>query len=74
MEQLVNIIVQNGLGVGSFIALLYFMATSLKDIKETNEEISKTLLLIQSNLSSLQSRVETIETRVGRTFDEGKNK
>ena len=46
MEQLVNIIVQNGLGVGSFIALLYFMATSLKDIKETNEEISKTLLLI----------------------------
>lgn len=73
MEQLVNIVVQNGLGVGSFIALLYFMATSLKDIKETNEEISKTLLLIQSNLSSLQSRVETIETRVGKAFDGEKN-
>ena len=40
MEQIVNIVVQNGLGVGSFIALLYFMGTSLKDIKETNEEIS----------------------------------
>ena len=74
MEEIFNIIVQNGLGVGSFIALLYFMATSLKDIKETNEEISKTLLLIQNNLSSLQSRVETIETRVERAFDGEKNK
>lgn len=69
MEQIMNIVVQNGLGVGSFVALLYFMGTSLKDIKETNEEISRTLLLIQSNLTSLQSRVESIENRVERNFD-----
>ena len=62
-----NLIVQNGIGVGSFIALLYFMGTSLKDIKSTTEEISRTLLLIQNNLSSLQSRVETIESKVERT-------
>ena len=37
MEQIVNIVVQNGLGVGSFIALLYFMGTSLKDIKDTSK-------------------------------------
>lgn len=67
MEQLMNLIVQNGIGVGSFIALLYFMGTSLKDIKATTEEISRTLLLIQNNLSSLQSRVETIESKVERT-------
>lgn len=67
MEQLMNLIVQNGIGVGSFIALLYFMGTSLKDIKSTTEEISRTLLLIQNNLSSLQSRVETIESKVERT-------
>lgn len=72
MEQIFNIVVQNGLGVGSFIALLYFMGTSLKDIKQTNEEISKTLMLIQANLTSLQSRVETIENKVERNFD-GKN-
>lgn len=72
MEQIFNIVVQNGLGVGSFIALLYFMSTSLKDIKNTNEEISKTLLLIQNNLSNLQSRVVTIENKVERNFD-GKN-
>lgn len=66
MEQLINLIVQNGIGVGSFIALLYFMGTYLKDIKETNEEVSRTLLLIQNNLSSLQARVETIESKVER--------
>lgn len=72
MEELLNLIVQNGVGVGSFIALLYFMGTSLKDIRETTEEISKTLLLIQNNLNSLQTRIETIENRVERSFD-GKN-
>lgn len=70
MEQIFNIVVQNGLGVGSFIALLYFMGTSLKDIKQTNEEISKTLLLIQSNLTTLQTRIETIENKVERNFYE----
>lgn len=69
MEQLIQVVVQNGVGVASFIALLYFMATSLKDIKNTTEEISKTLLLIQNNLTSLQSRVETIENKVERNFD-----
>lgn len=70
MENMVNLIVQNGIGVGSFIALLYFMNFSLKDIKEVVEEISKTLLLIQGNLTSLQTRVETIENKVERTFND----
>ena len=69
MEQLIQVVVQNGVGVASFIALLYFMATSLKDIKNTTEEISKTLLLIQNNLTSLQSRVETIENKVESNID-----
>lgn len=69
MEQIIQVVVQNGVGVASFVALLYFMATSLKDIKNSTEEISKTLLLIQNNLTSLQTRVETIENKVERTFD-----
>ena len=69
MEELVNLVVQNGIGVASFVALLYFMGTSLKDIKNIVEEISTTLLLIQNNLTALQARVETIENKVERTFD-----
>ncbi len=64
MEQVINIIVQNGLGVGSFIALIFFMYTSLNDIKNSTEEISKTLLMIQTNLTNLQNRVERIEGKV----------
>lgn len=69
MEEIINLVVQNGVGIASFVALLYFMGTSLKDIQNTTEEISRTLLLIQNNLTSLQTRVETIENRVERTFD-----
>ena len=70
MEQIVNLVIQNGIGVGSFIALLYFMNFSLKDIKEVVEDISKTLLLIQGNLTSLQTRIETIENKVERNFND----
>lgn len=69
MEEIINLVVQNGVGIASFVALLYFMGTSLKDIQNTTEEISRTLLLIQNNLTSLQTRVETIENKVERTFD-----
>lgn len=73
MEQLINLVVQNGVGVGSFIALLYFMGTSLKDIKESTEQTARTLLLIQNNLTSLQERIETIEHKVERTLNGDKN-
>lgn len=69
MENIVNLVIQNGIGVGSFIALLYFMNFSLKDIKEVVEDISKTLLLIQGNLTSLQTRIETIENKVERNYE-----
>ena len=67
MEEIMNIIVQNGIGVGSFVALLYFMNISLKDIKLNTEEITKTLILIQGNLNSLTQRVEIIENKVNET-------
>lgn len=73
MEQIMNLVVQNGIGVGSFIALLYFMGTSLKEIKESTEQTARTLLLIQNNLTSLQERIETIENKVERTLNGIKN-
>lgn len=61
MKEIVDVIVQNGLGVASFIALIYFMSTSLKDIKDTTEKIANTLILIQNNLVNLENRVTQIE-------------
>lgn len=63
MEELVNVIVQNGLGVASFAALILFMNTSLKDMNKTMSDISATLIQIQLNLSQLNSRVDDLEEK-----------
>lgn len=63
MQEIVNVIVQNGLGVASFIALIYFINTTLKDLDDALKEISKTLNQIQLNLIELNARVNKIEKR-----------
>ncbi len=64
MEQIVEVLMNNGIGFASFIALIYFMSTSLKDIKSSNQEISKTLIAIQSAMTSLTERVNDIEQKI----------
>lgn len=64
MEELINAIVNNGLGVASFIAFIYFINTYMSKMDNTMSEISKTLTLIQGNLITLQSRVDDIENKI----------
>ena len=64
MNDIINVVVNNGLGFASFIALIYFYVYALKDIKETNEEISKTLVAIQTNLMNFNSSLVNINTRI----------
>lgn len=64
MEDLINAIVNNGLGVASFIAFIYFINTYMSKMDNTMSEISKTLTLIQGNLITLQSRVDDIENKI----------
>lgn len=61
MEEIVNLVIQNGLGVASFIALVYFMNTSLKNMDKTMGDICTTLVQIQLNLSQLNERVDNLE-------------
>lgn len=63
MEQIINVVVENGLGVASFIALIWFMNTSLKDMNKTMSDISATLIQIQLNLSQLNGRVDDLEEK-----------
>lgn len=63
MQDIINVVVQNGLGVASFIALIWFMNTSLKDMTKTMSDISKTLTQIEAELSNLSNRVDDIEKR-----------
>lgn len=63
MEEMLQVIVNNGLGIGSFFALLYFMDKYLSKISKTNEEISQTLISVKDSLEDLRNRVDTIEKK-----------
>lgn len=66
MDQLIELIVQNGLGVASFGALLYFIFTYVKDINETMKSINTTMIQIQINLANMTDRVDKIEEKINR--------
>lgn len=61
MEDLVQLIVNNGLGIASFFALLYFMNNYITKINDTIQKICNTLDSIEKNLISLSNRVEKLE-------------
>lgn len=70
MEQAVQIAVNNGLGVVSFLALLYFMNNymtkinaTVEKISQTSEKTSQTLVTVEKTLSDLSKRVEKIERK-----------
>lgn len=63
MEDLIQVCVNNGLGIASFFALLYFMNNYLSKITNTNEEISKTLISVKDSLEDLTNRVDAIEKK-----------
>ena len=66
MENLMKVIVDNGLGIGSFIALLYFIFTYVKSLDETMHKITNTLMQIQINLATMTDRIDKIEEKVNK--------
>jgi Fe2+ transport system protein B len=70
MEDVVRVIVDNGLGVASFIALLYFMFkyvgtinTALTNITSVLKDLTKSQKEIQKSLTTLNERVEKLEKK-----------
>lgn len=70
MEELGQFIINNGLGVASFLVLVYFMLNyvtkindSLSKISETQSKISETLKSVEETLNNITKRVEIIETK-----------
>lgn len=66
MEQVFNVIVQNGVGVGSFIALLYYIFKHQDKSDDTLKEISQTMTNIDKSLSTLTDRVDKIEEKINK--------
>lgn len=66
MEQVISVIVQNGVGVGSFIALLYYIFKHQDKSDDTLKEISQTMTNIDKSLSTLTDRVDKIEEKINK--------
>lgn len=64
MEELINVCVNNGLGVASFIALLLFIFKYQSKISDTLEEINKSQATIQTTLTALTTRLDKIEDKI----------
>lgn len=63
MENLVNIITQNGIGIVCVAFMIYFISTTLKENNKILDEIQKTLVSIQTTLNLLMQRVEDLENK-----------
>lgn len=69
MQELFKLVVDNGLGIGSFIALLYFYFTYVKELNETMTRISNTMVQMQINMEKMTDRIDKIEEKIN--FKEG---
>lgn len=66
MEELINLITNNGIGVICVAFMIYFINTTMKDNNKILDEMQKTLVAINTNLSNLSARVDKLEQFHGR--------
>jgi len=64
MQELFKLVVDNGLGIGSFIALLYFIFTYVKELNATMTRISNTMIQMQINMEKMTDRIDKIEEKI----------
>ena len=56
MEELINVAVNNGLGVASFIALIVFIFKYQNKANETLEKINNSLISLNERVSNLENK------------------
>ena len=56
MDEMIKAIVDNGLGIGSFIALLVFIFKYQAKANETLDEISKSLTILNERIDKLENK------------------
>ena len=66
MEELIKLIVDNGIGVVCVGFMIYFINTTMKDNNKILDDMQKTLVAINTNLTTLSTRVDKLEDRIGK--------
>ncbi len=59
VKNIVQIIVNNGIGVACVAYLIYFSATTMKDIVANQNKMASTLDLISERLEKLEDKIDT---------------
>lgn len=65
MQDIIDIITNNGIGVVCVGFMIYFINTTLKDNNKILDEMQKTLISIQTTLGFMQDRIEKLENKKG---------
>ena len=55
---MVNIIVNNGIGVACILYFMYFNSTSLKTMTETMNEVKQSLILFNERLENIEQKLD----------------
>ena len=58
MEQLIDIIVNNGIGVACIIYFMYFNNTTLKAMTDTMNEVKQSLILFNERLQNIEDKLD----------------
>lgn len=58
MEQIIDIIVNNGIGVACILYFMYFNSTSLKTMTETMNEVKQSLILFNERLENIEQKLD----------------
>ena len=58
MEELIDIIVNDGIGVACILYFMYFNSTSLKAMTETMNEVKQSLILFNERLENIEQKLD----------------
>ena len=64
MEDIINLIFNNGIGVVCVAFMIYFINTTLKDNTDVLNKIQQTLVAIEVNLDNVTKRLNNLESKV----------
>ena len=58
MEDIVNVIVNNGIGVACILYFMYFNSTTLKSITDTMNEVKQSLILLNEKINDMEKAIK----------------
>lgn len=58
MENIVDIIMNNGIGVACIIYFMYFNSTTLNAMTETMNEVKQSLILFNERLENIEEKID----------------